>query len=134
MSLLFTIEICVLVWPAYVQSLRFHQMRNCVIGDRVGEGFTKLSPDLPAGIVWFLLVDTLPCALGLNGFKITVVYPQVKLVALGISDVRKGGYIQVQTAPIDPLDLNWFPFGISKDHIHEVLIMMPLKIGNSWVI
>ena len=67
-----------------------------VIGDRVGEGFTKLSPDLPAGIVRFLLVDTLPCALSLNGFKSTVVDPRVKLVALGIGYVRKGGYIQVQ--------------------------------------
>ena len=88
-----------------------------------GHCFAKLSPDLPAGIVWFLLVDTLPCALSLDGFKITVVDPRVKLVALGIGDVRKGGYIQVQTAPIYPLDLNWFPFGISKDHIHDVLIM-----------
>ena len=41
------------------------------IGDRVGEGFAKLSPDLPAGIVGFLLVDTLPCALGLNGVTIS---------------------------------------------------------------
>ena len=46
------------------------------------KGFTKLSPDLPAGIVRFLLVDTLPCALSLNGVEITVVDPRVKLVAL----------------------------------------------------
>ena len=109
-------------------------MSVLVIGDRVGEGVTKLSPDLPAGIVWFLLVDTLPSALGLNGFKITIVYPRVKLVALGIGYVRKGGDIKVQTAPVYPLDLNWFPFRISKDHIHEVLIMVPLKTGNTWVI
>ena len=102
-----------------------------VIGDRVGEGFAKLPPDLPAGIVWFLLVDTLPSALGLNGFEITIVDPRVKLVALGIGYVREGGDIQVQTAPIYPLDLNWFPFGISKNHIHEVLIMMPLETWYS---
>ena len=30
LSLLFTIEILVLVWPAFVQSFRFHQMRNCL--------------------------------------------------------------------------------------------------------
>ena len=71
-----------------------------VIGNRVGEGSTKLSPDFPAGIVRFLLVDALPGALSLNRFEITVVDPWVKLVALGIGDVRKGSDIQVQTAPI----------------------------------
>ena len=105
-----------------------------VMGVRVGEGSTKLPADFPAGVVRFLLVDTLPCAPSLDGFKIAIVDTRVKLVALGIGDVQKGGYIQVQTAPIYPLDLNWFPFGISKDHIHEVLIMMPLKTGNTWVI
>ena len=29
LSLLVTIEILVLVWPAYVQSFCFHQLRNC---------------------------------------------------------------------------------------------------------
>ena len=31
-----------------------------------GEGPTELSPYLPAGVFWFLLIDTLPSALGLD--------------------------------------------------------------------
>ena len=32
------------------------------------EGPAELSPYFPAGVIWFLLVDTLPTALGLNRF------------------------------------------------------------------
>ena len=93
-------------------------MSVLVVGDRVGEGSAELSPDFPAGVIWFLLVDTLPGALGLDGFKIAVVDTWVKLMALGIGYVRKSGDIKVQAAPINPLDLNWLPFGISKDYVH----------------
>ena len=46
-----------------------------VSGISVSECSAKLSPDFPAGFVRFLLVDALPLALGLDGFKIAVVGP-----------------------------------------------------------
>ena len=83
-----------------------------VVGDRIGEGSAKLSPDFPAGIVWFLLIDTLPCTLSLDGFKVAIVHTRVKLITLSIGDVSKGGNIKIQPTPIYPPDLDWFPFGI----------------------
>ena len=118
--------------PAAKRMIEF--MSVLVVGDSVGEGSAELSPDFPAGVIRFLLVYTLPCALGLNGFKVTIVDTRVKLVSLCIGYVGQCAYIQVQATPINPLDLDRLPFGISKDHIHEVLIMMPLKTGNAWVI
>ena len=93
-------------------------MSVLVIGDSVGEGSAELFPDFPAGgAIWFLLVDALPGALGLDRFKIAVVDTWVKLVALSIGDVGQGGDIEVQAAPVNALYLYWLPFGIGKDHV-----------------
>ena len=58
-----------------------------------GEGPAELSPYFPAGVIWFLLIDTLPTALGLDRFQVAIVDAWIELIALGIGDVQKSGHI-----------------------------------------
>ena len=60
-----------------------------------GEGPAEMLPYFPAGVIWFLQVDTLPNALGLDRFQVAYVDARVYLISLGIGNVRKSGDIEV---------------------------------------
>ena len=44
-----------------------------------GERPAKLPPYFPTGVVGFLLIDTLPIALGLDRFQVSIVYSRIKV-------------------------------------------------------